>query len=556
MKRRIIPVALFALLLLIAGAAAGQVSPPTAEAVGQANLRRAPSVDSELVGAIAAGTRYPVIGRSALYPWLLLGDPASGAPLGWVFRDLVSVQGDLAPVPLTESPLSAAPPPMPTATLPAAQVGALTSPTLPVPTATATPVGAVTGTTRGEINLRYGPGVDYQRVGVGAPGETFSIVAYHTQFPWVQVLYPTSPNGLAWINRDLLDISGSLFTLPPISQTTFNLPTLTPTPSPLEMFSPVPISPAFRALGDSIFARMLSLNFDPATTRLGSFYLKDLRTGETLSFGSNFAFSGTSVAKIAVLAAYYDLVNIPPDDATAVTIASSMICSENVNTNRILARIGDGDPWLGARRTTEFLDRIGLSHTFIFTPYAPDPFVTPQPAQTRRTDIDQSTARPDPFYQTTAADMGALLDAMYQCGYGDPAQSVLLTRAGEGRFTPDECRHMLNIMRHNRIGNFIESGTPAEVIVSHKHGWIDDTHGDAAVVFSPGGDYILVFMLHSPGWLAFPDSELVIEESSREVYNYFNPDAPLEAVRPPDVSAECNLLGSPAIIEMQRLSFP
>jgi hypothetical protein len=88
--------------------------------------------------------------------------------------------------------------------------------------------------------------------------------------------------------------------------------------------------------------------------------------------------------------------------------------------------------------------------------------------------------------------------------------------------------------------------------VAHKHGWINDTHGDAALVLSPGGAYIFVMMLHNPVWLNFSDSEPLITESSRLVYNYFNPDAPMPAVRVDDGIgdvAACNasLLGSPII---------
>ena len=40
----------------------------TAEALGQANVRAAASVDSERVGEITNGTVYPVIGRNSQVP--------------------------------------------------------------------------------------------------------------------------------------------------------------------------------------------------------------------------------------------------------------------------------------------------------------------------------------------------------------------------------------------------------------------------------------------------------------------------------------------------------
>jgi uncharacterized protein YgiM (DUF1202 family) len=82
-------------VLLMAAAAAVVIAQTdiTAEAVGQANLRAAPSVEAELVGQITSGTRYLVIGRDEFFPWLLLADSGTRQPIGWVFQDLVNVQG-------------------------------------------------------------------------------------------------------------------------------------------------------------------------------------------------------------------------------------------------------------------------------------------------------------------------------------------------------------------------------------------------------------------------------------------------------------------------------
>jgi hypothetical protein len=270
-----------------------------------------------------------------------------------------------------------------------------------------------------------------------------------------------------------------------------------------------------------------------------------LRTGQALTFGEDIAFSGMSINKIAILAAYFERFNSPLREEQAYTIAEAMICSENISSNEMLAAIGDGNPYTGAERVSSFLEQLGLRRTFIYTPFANDPFITPQAPRTRTTDADQTRAQPDPFNQMTVAEMGSLLDSMYQCAYNETGP---LLSNFSGQFTPAECRQMLNTMTYNRIGSFIEMGAPFEARIAHKHGWIEDTHGDAALIFSPGGDYILVMALRAPTQLLFGESSVVIEEASRLVYNFFNPTAPLAEVRAATVeSATCNLLGSPAI---------
>ncbi len=528
-----------------------QTNPVTAEAIGQANLRSSPDVSANLVGQIVSGTSYPVIGRSELYPWLLLADPGSMQPMGWVFDQLVNVQGDKNSVPLSTLDLGAAVPTLaptpapdilPTATLATAP---LASP--PPPTATA----AVTGTVLGEVNIRYGPGTNYDRIGVGKEGDVFTITARHTQYSWVQIAYPDSPNGFGWIAVELLQIQGDLNSVPPISDTNLILPTLTATPSIVESAAIGTISPEFAALGTRLWNRMEAANFDPATSRLGALYLKNLKTGEALAFDPNIAFSGMSINKIAILATLFGRINDTPDDATTSILAEAMICSENISTNKMLAIIGDGNPYTGAERVTEFLQKLGLNNTFIYTPYAEDPNITPQAPKTGVTSADQVSAQPDPYNQLTVTDMGTLLQDIYQCA---ETENGPLLDTFPGQYSPMECRKMIDLMSYNHIYNFIEAGVPEGTKVAHKHGWIDDTHGDAGIVFTPGGDFILVIVLHNPTWINFNELGTVISENTRDIYNYLNPDAQLAAVHSGSVP-DCNLLGNPAIQDLLSPTF-
>lgn len=541
--------ALLAIILLPAVLPGYAQSPAaTAEAIGQANLRATTDVAADLVGQITAGARYPVIGRSEFFPWYLLGDPSTQQPLGWVFADLVNVQGNINAVPFSTLIVDgSAPAEAPTQAAP----GAAPTPAAPTPSPTPQLQAAVVGTVNGEINIRYGPGVDYPRIGVARAGERYEISAWHTQLPWVQIRYPDAPNGFGWVANDLLDITGSLFDLPSISQTSFRLPTLTPTPpvvQPSESFSrePVAVSPEFTALGESLWGMVLDAGFDPQTSRLGALFLMDLQTGEAVTFGDEIAFSGMSLSKIAILTTLYGTMNQLPDDAQINTIADAMICSENISSNRMLSMISGGNPYEGANRVSEFLAQLGLRRTFLYTPYANDPFITPQAPQTRTTDADQSSAQPDPFNQMTVSELGGLLDSLYQCGVNE---SGPLLENFPDQFSAAECRQMITLMSGNRIGSLIESGVPVDIRVAHKHGWINDTHGDAALVFTPGGDYALVVALHNPVWLNFDESAPLIAEISRAVYNYFNPDAPLEAVRE-EIVPECNLLGNPIVDQL------
>ncbi|MBZ0275220.1 MAG: serine hydrolase [Anaerolineae bacterium] len=548
------------LVLLLAIPVLGQDSGVTAEAVGQANLRETTDVNSALVGQIAAGTRYPVIGRSQFYPWVLLGEPGGGQIKGWVYVDLVQIYGDINQVPFSQVVAGSAP----TATFTSATTVIALTATLPpdmtlngvsLPTSTPTPGSGVSGLVTGEINIRFGPGVEYPRIGVGKTGDRFEVVARHSQLPWLEIRYSDAPNGVGWVANDLLEIEGDVFSLPIITQTNFNLPTLTPTQSvvlpsaPLEG-TPVPISPAFAALGGQLWQMRLDGGFDPATSKMGALFLLDLQTGEALSFENQVAFSGMSINKIAILTTLYGQLNAPPDISLATTIADTMICSENTRTNEMLSVIGGGDGYQGAQNVTQFMQDLGMSNSFIVTPYLIDPNHVPTPPFAivpPETQADKASAEPDSWNQMTVSDMGWLLGEMYQCAYN---QSGRLMDVFPGSYTPQECRQMITVMTHNHIGALIEAGVPLGTPVAHKHGWIPDTHGDAGLVMTPGGNYVLVVALHNPTWLDFSESFPVVAEISRTVYNYYNPTAPLAATHQEAVPETCDLFGDPLIDDL------
>ncbi len=531
---------IFALIIFIALPVftTAQANSVTAEAIGQANLRGSTDVNAPLLGQITSGTRYPILGRSQFYPWYLLGDPNTQAPMGWVYADLVTVVGNVNVLPFSEVIIDNAPPtltPAPSLTPDTSTVVNTVSST-PAPTnnnsttetATAVPLSGVIGTAQDEINIRYGPGVDYPRIGVGEAGEQYEITGRHSQFPWIQIRYPAAPNGFGWVANDLLKVEGNIYNVPVISQMSFNLPTLTPTPpvvlaSHLLENSPVVISPAFQTLGDQLWGMMLKAGYAPETSTLAALFVMNLKTNEALTFGNNIAFSGMSLNKIAILTALYSTLQTPPDSETALNIAYMMVCSENSASNALLRELGNGDEYAGAAKVTEMLGKLGLSNMFIIAPFkVPD--ATPVPVRAPTTNADQTRATPDYTNQLTVDNMGWLLASIYQCA--NTGDGALMTKL-PGQFTGQKCRQMLNIMSDNNLAEplMMSAGVPPNTRVAHKHGYIDDTHGNAGIVFSPGGDYVLVVTMHGPTWLNYQDTFPLISELSRTIYNYLNPTA-------------------------------
>jgi len=140
---------------------------------------------------------------------------------------------------------------------------------------------------------------------------------------------------------------------------------------------------------------------------------------------------------------------------------------------------------------------------------------------------------------------------MYQCAAD--GSGALIDTFGDA-FDQRECQQMLYLMSGNKIGALIEVGVPENIPVAHKHGWIDDTHGDAGIVFTPGGNYVFVAVLHSPTWLNFEESFPLLEDLSLTVYNHFNPDTPLADTRESIVPETCDLSNTEGAAVMDNLT--
>jgi hypothetical protein len=556
---------LITIVLMLPTLVTGQDTGVSAEAQVRANLRGTTDVTSALLGEITSGTRYPVIGRSEFYPWVLLGDPATSQPIGWVFQDLVTISGSLNSVPISTIIVAGAitlptTPVISLAASPTFQLQGVALPTATTEPTTEAPITGVSGLVTGEINIRFGPSIEYPRIGVARAGETYEITARHTQLPWVQIRYAGSPNGYGWVANDLLEVQGDIFSVPAISQTIFDLPALTPTPPAVQsslLFdsTPVAISPQFQSLGDQIWSMTLNANFAPETSRLAALFLMNLQTGEAITFGNEIAFSGMSLNKITILADLYSTLINPPNTELAVDIANMMVCSENSASNALLSYLGNGDPYQGAASVTTFMQQLGLGNTFMVAPFLIDPQATAVPVRAPTTNADQVRAEPDYSNQMTVDEMGWLLNGIYQCAFN--SDGPLMTAMPEA-YTQGECRQMLDVMTDNNLGEplLMSAGVPAETRVAHKHGWTADTHGNAGIVFSPGGDYVLVVALHNPVWLDFSESFPLITNISQTVYNYFNPTAPVETSREPNIIQveDCNVASMPIIDELTSVN--
>jgi beta-lactamase class A len=252
-----------------------------------------------------------------------------------------------------------------------------------------------------------------------------------------------------------------------------------------------------------------------------SYVVIDLASGERVDRNDDVAIAGMSLVKVPILINTYRVLDLPLTAEENKLISETTAQSSNFAANLLLQTIaGKEDAYAGADIVSQTMRDLGIFNTFIAVPIDADP--KPERLNTvltpanQRTDI---TTYADPYRQTTTGDLASLLGMVYECAEHDsgPLREIY------GQEIPmEECLDLLEKMKLNELAKLLENGLPDDVPFAHKVGWIDDTHGDGGIVFSPNGDYILVMALYGESWLEWEDSAPLFEQVAQQTYDHFN----------------------------------
>ena len=265
-------------------------------------------------------------------------------------------------------------------------------------------------------------------------------------------------------------------------------------------------------------------------------YVEDLQTGDDINFILNqgtevttppdVAYTASSTIKIPIMVSAFRRIGDNLDIDTVRNLEDMISKSINSASDWLMQNKIDRDR--GPLLVTEDMQTLGLNNTFLggyFFAGAPLLEIYTTPAN-QRTDVSTD---PDPYSQTTPSEIGQLLQDIYQCAMIDGGS---LIAAFPAEITQIECQAMINYLIQDRIALLIQAGVPDGTNVAHKHGWVTDIYGvihdmsDAAIVFSPGGDYVFTIYMYHPVQIVFDPTNELVKELSRAIYNYFNIPSP------------------------------
>ncbi|KFI79236.1 serine hydrolase [Bifidobacterium mongoliense] len=191
-------------------------------------------------------------------------------------------------------------------------------------------------------------------------------------------------------------------------------------------------------------------------------YVEELSTGAQLSMGNRIQ-PAASLIKLYIMLAAYQQINdgTLPDTSQIDDLLRQMITvSSNSAANTLIETLGNGNDQTGFDVINRTARRYGFTQTTI-------------------ADMLSDTGSLDPNHKTTSSqDCSMFMAKVYRKQLVSQSASEAMQRL------------LLGQQRRNKI----PAGLPAGTTVANKTGEVPGVENDAAIVFSPHGDYVLTVM--------------------------------------------------------------
>ena len=232
----------------------------------QINVRSQPSATADQLGVLAPFVKIQIIGKDSGGDWFEIAYPQAPGGMAWVIAQYINVQNKDT-IPVIGVP----------AVSPTAEAG------------TETP--SASGTVIQQINVRKGPGTEFDSVGMLNAKESAALTGRDASGSWLQIAYAAAPDGKGWVAAAFIQ-SAATDSLPVVGKAAAAVPPGTPTaiaasPSPTPAVAPPD--------NDSAEAPAVSAILSPSGTR-ALIYSSEVSApqGDTEDFVA-FTASGSSV---------------------------------------------------------------------------------------------------------------------------------------------------------------------------------------------------------------------------------------------------------------------
>ncbi len=197
----------------------------------QVNVRAEPSTTSDVVGIIPAEMRVEITGKDPSENWWQINYPQGVDGKGWVTAQYVTTAN-------------------------AAEVPTIGG-------GEADPNAGNVAIIQQQLNVRSGPGTDFNSLGTLNPQDVASLTGKDPNGAWLQIEFAAGPEGKGWVNAAFVQAQG-VENLPIIAESGAVIGTGTPTDIPSTPTATVVPAPEDN---DSASQPLISVTFDTGSTR-------------------------------------------------------------------------------------------------------------------------------------------------------------------------------------------------------------------------------------------------------------------------------------------------
>lgn len=150
------------------------ITPIAGRTTAEVNVRADTSTVSETLGTVAAFSPLQIIGKDASGIWLLV---LFNEGTGWVRADYVQVENPSAEIPVVGADSGTG--------------------------------GGARGVVLGGVNIRSGPGKDFESLGLLIQNDVVSVLGKDASGAWIKIAYAPAPDGAGWVAAEFLQVDNA-----------------------------------------------------------------------------------------------------------------------------------------------------------------------------------------------------------------------------------------------------------------------------------------------------------------------------------------------------------